>query len=144
MILSQTAEYAVRAMAQLALEGDDQAVRTRDLSGPTGIPAHYLSKIMRRLVASGLLVSEKGHGGGFRFARPLARIRLMDILEAVDASPSANHCAFGWGKCNAARPCPLHPSFSYLNETVANWAEQTTLADVVAKARTPVRRPRGR
>ena len=54
MLLPQTAEYALRAMAWLATIPQDEPVRARDLSQATGIPPHYLSKVLRRLVLADL------------------------------------------------------------------------------------------
>ena len=130
MLLPQTAEYALRAMAQLASLPTGQPVRAADLSKMTHIPEHYLSKVMRRLVAGGLLVAEKGHGGGFKLAKPKRSIRFIDILSAVEHELEPNRCAFGWGECNARAPCLLHPAFSQLKESFARWATKTTLADL--------------
>ena len=130
MLLTQTGEYALRAMAQMAILPSDHAVRTKDLAEKTHIPVSYLSKIMRRLVAEGLLESEKGHGGGFRFGQSLRRIRLLDILTAVGVEVEAAHCAFGLGKCNAKRPCLLHPTMSTLNDGFRQWAATITLQDI--------------
>jgi Rrf2 family protein len=134
MVLSQTAEYALRAMAWLATAPTDEPTRAKDLSAATGIPTHYLSKVMRRLVLAGLLNSQKGQGGGFLLSRPPREIRFLDILTAVDAFPGAGHCAFGWGECDEIHPCPLHGSWSRLNEQLQSWAEGTTLADILPDA----------
>ncbi len=131
MLLPQTAEYALRAMAWLALQGEGAAVPGKELSTATGIPSHYLSKILRRMVVSGLLNSRKGHGGGFSLARPPAQITFCDILDAVDAAPTSGRCAFGWGRCDDANPCPLHHSWSRISSEFHHWAVTGTLADVV-------------
>lgn len=130
MLLSQTAEYALRAMAWIASHSPDQPVRAKDLSKESGIPVHYLSKIMRRLVLGGLLASQKGQGGGFRLARPPREIRFVDILSAVDAYPEPGQCVFGWGACDELTPCPLHESWSPLSDAISNWASTSTLAMV--------------
>ena len=130
MLLSQTAEYALRAMAWLAHQCPDAPVRAQDLSKGTGIPPHYLSKILRRLVLAGLLDSQKGQGGGFSLARPPESICFEDILLAVDAYPVHGRCAFGWGACGDDDPCPLHASWSRLSDAVHTWAANTTLAAV--------------
>jgi Rrf2 family protein len=130
MVLSQTAQYALRAMAWLATVPSDEPMRVKDLSIATGIPSHYLSKVMRRLVLAGLLTSQKGQGGGFLLSKPPEEIPFIDILAAVDAYSTAGHCAFGWGKCDEVHPCPLHGSWSRLNERLQSWAEGTTLADI--------------
>lgn len=130
MVFSQTAEYALRAMAWLSTMPAGEPMRVKDLSIATGIPSHYLSKVMRRLVLAGLLVSQKGQGGGFLLSKPPGEIAFIDILTAVDAYSTDGRCAFGWGQCDAVRPCLLHGSWSRLNEELRSWAEGTTLADI--------------
>ena len=134
--LTQTAEYALRAMAWLATESPDSPVRARDLSEGSGIPSHYLSKVLRRLVMAGLLTSQKGLGGGFSLSRPPSEIFFAEILKAIDAYPPRDRCAFGWGACDALHPCPLHESWSRLGEFFGEWATTTTLQDTVGA--TPV------
>ncbi|MFV1996034.1 MAG: Rrf2 family transcriptional regulator [Verrucomicrobiales bacterium] len=138
--LSQTAEYALRAMSWLAIESPEAAVRARDLSEGSGIPAHYLAKVLRRLVLAGLLESQKGLGGGFSLSREPSEILFSDILKAVDAYPSLDRCAFGWGECDAEKPCPLHESWAQLGELFCNWATRTTLADTASDTPLEMRR----
>ena len=138
---SQTAEYALRAMACLAARGDE-ALRAADLTEATHVPVHYLSKVLRRLVAAGLLVSQKGHGGGFVLARRADQITFADVLDAVGEAPAGGRCAFGWGTCDARHPCPLHPAWSVLSTSLVTWAERTTLAQVACPP--DAQRKRGR
>lgn len=138
--LSQTAEYALRAMTRLAQAKDEPALRAADLAADTHVPVHYLSKVLRRLVAAGLLESQKGHGGGFTLKRAAEQIRFADVLDAMGEAPVEGHCAFGWGNCDSKRPCPLHPAWTVLNGALQDWASKTTLADVAGQ---PGRRKRG-
>ena len=130
MLLSQTAEYALRAMACLASAPEGKPVRAVDLSRTTGIPTHYLSKVLRRLVLADLLKSQKGQGGGFSLSRAPSEIAFIDILSAVDAFPTQGRCAFGWGQCDATDPCPLHNSWSHLNDHIRDWASGTSLKEI--------------
>lgn len=143
-LLSQTAEYALRATAWMAVNAPAEPVRARDLSRGTGIPEPYLAKILRRLVLGGVLESRKGQGGGFAFARPPGQIRFLDVLAAVDVTPDRDHCAFGWGACDAAQPCPLHPAWSRMAEDFSRWASSTTFAEVQRAGRRPQRAVRRR
>ncbi|GEM_PF-657937 len=130
MIPHQTAIYALRAMAALALLEDGKRLRSLELAGRTGIPTHYLSKVMRKLVVAGLVDGLKGHGGGFRLNRPAAEIRFRDILLATEFDPEEKVCAFGWPACDELRPCPLHSSWSRFKSCLIDWADQTTLDEV--------------
>jgi Rrf2 family protein len=140
--LSQTAEYAMRAVAWFATQAPESRVRARDLSEATEIPADYLSKILRRLVLAGLLVSRKGQGGGFALGRRPDQISFRDVLEAVDAYPREDRCAFGWGSCDASHPCPLHGPWTRMSQEFREWASTTTFADVSPGTRRRARRRR--
>lgn len=127
---NRTTEYAFRAMANLALRKQGDPMPAKALSDATGIPQHYLSKIMKKLVEAGLVTSQKGHGGGFALAKPRKKIRYSDILVASGYEPHPNRCVFGWGECDSNSPCPLHDSWVDLNEAFKKWAMKKTLSDV--------------
>lgn len=128
MLVNQTDIYALRAMTFLALQGADTLVASKELSEKTNIPGHYLSKIMRRLVESELVISQKGHGGGFQIVRPLEEITILSILEAMGEKNEMENCAFGWARCDETRPCPLHQSWAELKSCFFGWANSTNLS----------------
>ena len=130
MYLSRSAEYALRTTACLTRLSAEGRVRAKDLAPLAGVPLPFLSKILRRLTAAGLLTSQKGHHGGFALAREPGEIRFVDVLRAVDFEPSADHCLFGWENCDSENPCPLHPEWADLKEKLEQWASSRTLADV--------------
>ncbi len=132
--LSQTSEYALRAMTWMATQPPGKPVLARELSEATQVPLHYLSKILRRLVRARLLESRKGRGGGFTLRRPAREIQFRDVLVAVDAYPVGGRCAFGWEACDAKRPCPLHGLWSELSEGFHDWASNASIAGAVPPA----------
>ncbi len=132
MYLSRTAEYALRTMACLARPAATDRVRSQDLADLTGVPGPYLSKILRRLTAAGLLTSQRGHRGGFRLAKPAPEVRFADILKAVEFEPAEDSCLFGRATCGPGDPCPLHRGWAGLKEALEEWAQGHTLADVLA------------
>jgi Rrf2 family iron-sulfur cluster assembly transcriptional regulator len=94
------------------------------------VPPAFLSKVLRKLVAAGLLRAERGHHGGFELARPAASIRFLDVWEAIGLELLDEECAFGWGSCNAAKPCPLHDTWTELKHQLVAWAARHTLAEL--------------
>lgn len=131
MLLSQTSEYAIRAMSYIALTQDNKgSLRAKDISAAIDIPVHYLSKVLRRLVASGLLTAIKGHNGGFLLGKSAKKIRIVDVLTAVELEVPAKHCIFGWRACNSREPCILHHRWSSVNEAFQRWARTTTLFNI--------------
>ena len=129
MLLNQTSEYALRAMALLAT-ADAGPMRSEQLAERAGIPSHYVSKVMRRLVVAGLVTSKRGRGGGFVLARSAHSIRLLDVLEATDVVLQGGRCAFGTGDCDANAPCALHPVWTKLKDDLVSWATLNTLGDL--------------
>lgn len=63
-MISQTAEYALRAIVYLAMN-PDSAFTTQQISATTKVPAAYLSKVLQSLAKAGLVKSQRGLGGGF-------------------------------------------------------------------------------
>ena len=129
MYLSRPAEYALRAMTFVARLEPDTRILTRDLAEAIHVPAPFLSKIMRRLTADGILDAKKGHHGGFLLAKLPSEVRFIDILRAVDFEPSADHCLFGLKNCDTQNPCPLHSEWSILKGQIEQWARSHTLGD---------------
>jgi Rrf2 family transcriptional regulator, iron-sulfur cluster assembly transcription factor len=84
MRLSRASSYAVRAVDYMAAEGEDRLVASHHIAQARGIPEKYLLKVLRPLVSARVLRSVKGPNGGFRLARPAAKITLLEVVEAVD------------------------------------------------------------
>lgn len=131
-MISQTIEYALRAMSSLAsLKG--VATTNEAIATATRIPQAYLSKIMRDLVRADLVRSFRGPHGGFVLAREPDAITLLDIVNAVDPIRRATGCPFE--ESPDVGPCPLHRC---LNEVLAHMEERlrsTLLASVLGDER---------
>jgi Rrf2 family iron-sulfur cluster assembly transcriptional regulator len=131
MFLSRPAEYGLRAMTYLARMNPGERIRTLDLSAAIDVPSPFLSKIMRKLTAVGILDAKKGHHGGFVMARQPEDVTFMDIMRAVDFNAAEDHCVFGLKQCDGKNPCPLHYEWSSLKGHIEGWARSHTLADVI-------------
>lgn len=87
MRISARAEYAVRAVLELAVrQGDDPAtpVTAETVAAQQNIPHKFLEGILGDLRRAGLVTSRRGGGGGYTLARPPARITVADVIRAVD------------------------------------------------------------
>ena len=88
MQISARADYAVRALAELASAGEGP-IKSERLAQAQHIPAKFLENILSELRHAGLLLSQRGAEGGYWLARPAGEIPLADIIRAVDG-PLAN------------------------------------------------------
>lgn len=84
MHVGRRVDYAVRALAYLAGQEARRVVGRAEIETRQGIPRHFLSKILRALVAGGLLDSVAGAHGGFRLRRPASAITIRQVYEVLE------------------------------------------------------------
>lgn len=105
-MLSQTSEYALRAMVHLAVQ-DGVPRTTLEIAESTKVPAGYLSKVMQALARAELVFSQRGLGGGFTLARQPDQITALDVINAVDPIRRIKSCPLGLDE-HRETLCPLH------------------------------------
>jgi len=128
-MLSQTAEYALRAMAWLALT-PERMVSTGELSKRTQVPSPYLAKVLQQLAAGDLIVGRRGVGGGYKLNRPARQITLMDVINAVSPIRRITACPLGITE-HGANLCPLHRRADKAAQVVIELFDGDTLADLL-------------
>lgn len=128
--MSAKAEYAVRAMTQLASTPPGALVKTDVLAKAQGIPAQFLVDILSDLRADRLVRSHRGRDGGYELARPAAQISIADVLRCIDG-PLASVRDIGLGDLRYTGPTTaLTDVWRALRASMRSVLEQTSLADV--------------
>jgi Rrf2 family protein len=105
-VLSQTAEYALRAVVALG-SSRGGPMTTQQIASQTRVPAGYLSKVLQALARAGLVEGQRGSGGGFLLARPVQDVTVLDVINAVDPLQRIEHCPLGRPD-HKHRMCALH------------------------------------
>lgn len=141
-LLSQTAEYALRAVVAVAQRDGAAPMQAAELAQATDVPETYLRKVLHELVRAGILRSSRGKHGGFALARPAGDVTLLMIVSHFDAISDRRRCLLGRPECSDRDPCPMHAHWKATAEHVARFFQSTTVADVVG--RTPSRAAGGR
>lgn len=130
MRMSAKAEYAVRAMTQLATVPAGELVKTDDLAKAQGIPAQFLVDILSALRADHLVRSHRGRDGGYELARPAGEVSIADVLRCIDG-PLASVRDIGLGDLPYSGPtAALTDVWRALRASMRSVLEETTLADV--------------
>ena len=86
MRVSQQLQYAIYGVFDLAYNGGSRPMSIQEVATRQGLPARYLEQIFQRLRRAGLVRSRRGPGGGYLLARSPDKIRLSDVLVAVQGS----------------------------------------------------------
>jgi Rrf2 family iron-sulfur cluster assembly transcriptional regulator len=116
VFFSKKCEYAIQAVLYLAAKGDGCVCPAEEISAKLKIPKEFVSKILQSLTENGIVESKKGKTGGFMIAKHPSKIKLIDIVEAVDGLDSFNSCILGFPNCSPEKPCPVHNQWGPLRE----------------------------
>lgn len=129
-MISQTAEYGLRAIVYLADQGG-QPRTTAHIAEATHVPAGYLAKVMQSLSRGGLVRSQRGLYGGFTLAFPAEKISILDVVNAVDPIRRYPECPLGIPS-HGKNLCPLHRRLDEAAQMVEDAFRQTKVAELLA------------
>jgi Rrf2 family protein len=128
-MLSQTVEYALRAVLYIARE-HPQSIPVSDIAGAVEAPRGYLAKILGDLARHGVLESSRGPTGGFRLAAEPDTLALSDIVTAIEGTEE-RRCLLGHGKCGENPTCTAHTRWAPIANDMDAFFGKTTLADLL-------------
>ena len=128
-MISQTSEYALRAVMFLA-QNNDQPRTTAEIARRTNIPPGYLSKVLRTLSNAGLLNARRGIGGGFSLAKPPGSMTVLNVIAAVgDAVVRIQTCPLGSAEHRSL--CAMHRMLDDVNAYIEDRFKTTTIQDLL-------------
>lgn len=136
-MISQTAEYALRAIVYLA-DQNSQPRTTAQIAEVTLVPAGYLAKVMQGLSRARLVNSQRGLRGGFTLTSDPEKMTILEIVNAVDPIRRFPECPLGIA-AHGKSLCPLHRRLDDAAEVVEDMFGNTTVAELLAVPRS--RRP---
>lgn len=136
MILSKSADYGLRAMVYLARNRGVRLITLHEISSAMHTPPFLLGRIMQRLVRADLLVSMKGHHGGFRLHREPPDITVADMVLAIDGPFQMFDCT-GIAACGLSGECTMIDMFTRAEQALDNVLRAVTLQDLAAHTRLP-------
>jgi len=132
MALTQTAEYALRAVVWLAHHpGEPQT--TRQIADATQVPSSYLPKVLHPLVRAGLVNGQRGLRGGYSLLREPHDLTLLEVVDHVDPLQRIESCPLGLAG-HRGRLCPLHRLLDELVVTERRLLGATRISALIAVA----------
>jgi len=134
MRLTTKGRFAVTAMVDLALRGDEGPVALAGISERQQISLSYLEQLFGKLRRHRLVDSVRGPGGGYCIARPLSQVSVADIIRAVDEPLDATQCG-GKENCQEEHRCMTHDLWATLNTKMYEYLSSVSLGDLVASQR---------
>ncbi|HEX9077569.1 MAG TPA: Rrf2 family transcriptional regulator [Anaerolineae bacterium] len=130
MELSRQADYAVRAMVDIASVPPGQRVLTGEIAKRQSIPESFLPRIIAALGKAGLVHAFRGKDGGVVLARPATDISVLDVIEAIEGPICLNRCTYQPTRCDRSSFCRVHPIWRQVQDYLNQMLGGTKLADL--------------
>lgn len=121
------------ALVDLAKQSAGRPVALADVAERQEISLSYLEQLFAKLRRGGLVKSVRGPGGGYMLAYPAEKMRIADIILAVDEPIRATRCLPGAPEGCTGKPtrCMTHDLWEELGHQIHLFLSQVTVADVV-------------
>jgi Rrf2 family transcriptional regulator, iron-sulfur cluster assembly transcription factor len=129
--LTKRADYAIRAVLALARTPGGERRSVRWLAVEQRVPVRFLHHVMGDLVRAGLVEATVGRAGGYRLARPAAKIPLLDVIEAVEGDSQRRVCVLRGGPCAVEGVCDVHEVFASAEADVVRRLGATTVEESI-------------
>jgi FeS assembly SUF system regulator len=129
--LGKLTDYGLVLMTCMG-RSEGQAFRTaRDLAAESKLPLSTVSKLLKELLQSGLLVSHRGTKGGYVLARNAHQISVVDIIAAIEGPMALTECSTEISLCAIEPCCPIKNNQRIINQAVRGVLEKITLSDLI-------------
>ena len=132
MLVSTKGRYALRTMVDLAIHGDGEPVKIKDIANRQGISGKYLEQIISILSRAGFVRSIRGNQGGYYLARPSSDYTVGSILRITEGSLAPVDCLSGDNNpCTRQMDCVTLRLWRELDEAISGVVDKYTLEDLV-------------
>jgi Rrf2 family iron-sulfur cluster assembly transcriptional regulator len=131
MNVGRRVDYAVRALSFLAGQPPEKIISRSDIEKSQDIPSFYLSKIMKDLVAGGLVRSHIGSKGGFTLAKLATSITIKDVYETVERPLVLMDCLErGTDYCSYCSVCTQKSIWEEAQKVLADFLGRISINDI--------------
>ena len=132
MLVSTKGRYALRTMVDLAIHGDGEPVKIKDIANRQGISGKYLEQIISILSRAGFVRSIRGNQGGYYLARPSSDYTVGSILRITEGSLAPVDCLSGdENPCARQMECVTLRLWRELDVAISDVVDKYTLEDLV-------------
>lgn len=132
MKISTKGRYALRIMLDLAVAGNEEPVRVKDIAKRQDISVKYMEQIITVLSKAGYLRSSRGPQGGYRLAKPPKDYTVGMILRLTEGSLSPVACLeHEPNTCPRQDSCVTLRIWKELDDAIRNVIDRYTLEDML-------------
>ena len=132
MKLSTRAKYGLKALIDLGLYSEKEAVSLQSIAGRQNISVSYLEQLK-----AGLVKSVRGAAGGYFLGRPAEEISVGDILRVLEGGLEAATCpgTEGDGGCQGSDLCVAKLVWKRINDSITDAVDTLMLSELIEESR---------
>jgi FeS assembly SUF system regulator len=135
--ITRETDYGIVLLTLLAAGPSDGIHTARDLSGQASLPLPMVSKILKALARSGLLISHRGAKGGYSLARRPADVSVGDVIRALEGPVGITECASSPGSCEQESCCPIRSRWQEISGAVRQFLETIPITHLINRVPLP-------
>jgi FeS assembly SUF system regulator len=131
--LGKLTDYGLVLMTYIARQKDRTCLHTaRDLARESQVPLPTVSKILKLLLQSGLLISHRGIKGGYSLAKEPHDVSVAEIVAALEGPIALTECSTDIsGLCELEGCCPIKANQRIISQVVRGALAQVMLSDLI-------------
>lgn len=131
--LSTKGRYGTRLMLNLAhhYNGGEKPIIISKVAEEEEISIRYLEQIIIPLRINKLVKSVRGAGGGYILSRQPSKIKLIEIIEAMEGPICLVDCVDDSDYCHRTPICAAHEIWKEAGFMLKEFFEKTTLQDLI-------------
>lgn len=126
--ISRLTEYA--CMILVTLDACDKALSAGLAAQHTGVEKPTVSKVLKLLRQSGLLVSKRGVSGGYQLNIPINNISLYEVVRAMEGNIALTDCSQDHSKCTHQFNCLVSTGLKKVNDIIGNTLKQVFISEL--------------
>lgn len=144
MFISTRSRYGLRAMVQLARNGQGNPLSLSGIANAEEIPIRYLEQIFGRLRSADFVRGRRGPGGGYVLSRDASEISLLDVIRVLETEFFHTNCVLQCPDflvkeeesevkvpgCSRENKCPTKKLWMDIKILCETYLEKNTLADL--------------
>lgn len=135
--LSTRGRYGLRALIDLAMNSENEAVSINSIAARQNISESYLEQLVAKMKKAGLVKSLRGAGGGYRLAKAAEDISVGDILRTLEGNLDAVECP-GLKEesgCQGADLCVTKYVWQRINDSIAEAVDDIKLSQLIEESK---------
>jgi Rrf2 family protein len=135
MLVSQKAQYALRAVFELARHYGKGWFKISDIAEAQAIPIRFLEVILSQVKQAGFIASRRGAEGGYMLMVSPKELTVGQVLNFIQGPVGPVECVTE--EVHAAQKCPLYGGCAFLGlwervqKAISDVYDHTTFQDLI-------------